>query len=436
MTTKIPSHHIKDIIVTPIAVADPPLLNCVGVHAPYALRIILQVVTEGGVTGISEIPGNKETEDSINSLKSALIGLDIFQPNHILKIVADQLPSKSDVDQRGGAPWDQRIVVHIFSALEVACLDILGKELNCRVSDLLGGTMREQVAFAAYLFYKFKGAGGALGYEEDPAASGWDKARQAEATSRQGIIDQGIAMCKEFGYKSIKLKGGFFPPEKEVEDTLAIYEAFDGEMPLRYDPNAIWSLETGIRYARLFKDKLEYLEDPVRGQKNMAELRKTVDIPLATNMCTTSFKDLPGSISLHSEDIILSDHHFWGGLRSTMELYKICKTFGRGFSMHSNSHLGISLAAMAHIGAALPEFDYEFDTHYPWQNEDVIVGGKIKIEEGCVTLPSGPGLGVEIDQAQLEKLHQNYLNCGLTKRDDEAEMQKIDPNWKVVETRY
>jgi glucarate dehydratase len=94
------------------------------------------------------------------------------------------------------------------------------------------------------------------------------------------------------------------------------------------------------------------------------------------------------------------------------------------------------MAGMAHIGAALPIFDHEFDTHYPWQNEDVIVGGKLKIEEGCVTLPSGPGLGVEIDQAQLQKLHQNYLDCGLTRRDDEAEMQKLDPNWKIVDTRY
>ena len=430
------SHSIKDIIVTPIAVADPPLLNCVGVHAPYALRIILEVVTYGGITGISEIPGNRETEEAIRRLKPDLLGLDVFQPNHILRTVAQKLPDQSNGEDRGGAPWDQRIVVHIFSALEVACLDIMGKELNCRVSDLLGGTMREQVPFAAYLFYKFKGAGGQWGYEMDPNATGWDRARQAEATSTSGIIDQARAMCEAFGYKSIKLKGGFFPPEKEVEDTLAIREAFDGLMPLRYDPNAIWSLETGIKWAKVFRGKLEYLEDPVRGQQNMALLKKEVDIPLATNMCTTSFKDLPGSLQVHSEDIILSDHHFWGGLRSTMELYKICKTFGRGFSMHSNSHLGISMAAMAHIGAALPVFDHEFDTHYPWQNEDVIVGGKLKIEEGCVSLPAGPGLGVEIDRVQLQKLHQNYLDCGLTRRDDEAEMQKLDPNWKIVATRY
>lgn len=433
---KTTSHSIKDIIVTPIAVPDPPLLNCVGVHAPYALRIILEVVTEGGVTGISEIPGNKETEDAILRIRPFLIGLDVFQPNHILDQVRRTIPQDQTREDRGGAPWDQRIVVHIFSALEVACLDILGKELDCRVSDLLGGTMREEVPFAAYLFYKFKGAGGTWGYETDPTATGWDAARQAEAVNTEDLIRQAWEMCRTFGYRSIKLKGGFFPPEKEVEDTLAIRKEFGPEIPLRYDPNAIWSLETGIRWARVFQGQLEYLEDPVRGQDNMARLRKEVDIPLATNMCTTSFQDLPNSLRLHSEDIILSDHHFWGGLRSTMELYRICRTFGRGFSMHSNSHLGISMAAMVHLGAALPEFDHEFDTHYPWQNEDVIVGGKLKIENGCVRLPDRPGLGVEIDRNQLARLHQNYLDCGLTRRDDEAAMQKLDPNWKVVETRF
>src|ERR1044072_474572 len=107
---------------------------------------------------------------------------------------------------------------------------------------------------------------------------------------------------------------------------------------------------------------IEYLEDPARGQENMAKVRQALNIPLATNMCTTSFEDLPGSIALGSEDIILSDHHFWGGLRTSVELARICETFGRGLSMHSNSHLGISLAAMVHLGAAIPRLDYALDT--------------------------------------------------------------------------
>ncbi len=113
-------------------------------------------------------------------------------------------------------------------------------------------------------------------------------------------------------------------------------------------------------------------------QAAMGEVGRRTGIPLATNMCTTSFYDIPGSVQHHSEDIILSDHHFWGGLRSTIELARICQVFGRGLSMHSNSHVGISLAAMAHLAAAIPNLTYACDTHYPWQSDEVIVGGKFQ----------------------------------------------------------
>jgi glucarate dehydratase len=215
-----------------------------------------------------------------------------------------------------------------------------------------------------------------------------------------------------------------------------LHRAFGADVPLRIDPNAVWEVDTAIKYGEMLKGVIEYLEDPVRGQENMAIVGKTLGIPLATNMCTTSFEDIPNSIRLHSEDIILSDHHFWGGLHASMGLAAICSTFGRDLSMHSNSHLGISLAAMVHLGAALPNLRYALDTHYPWQSDEVIVGGRIQFEEGSVRVPEGPGLGVELDRAALAKLHKNYLDCGLTKRDDEIEMQKIQPGWKFKAVRW
>ncbi len=153
-------------------------------------------------------------------------------------------------------------------------------------------------------------------------------------------------------------------------------------------------------------------------------------------MCTTSFEEIPRSIALGSEDIILSDHHFWGGLRASMTLAGICETFGRGLSMHSNSHLGISLAAMVHLGAALPDMTYALDTHYPWQSDEIIMGGRMKFEEGSVMVPTEPGLGVELDRVALAKLHENYKACGLTRRNDEVEMQKVQPGWKFEAVRW
>ena len=63
--------------------------------------------------------------------------------------------------------------------------------------------------------------------------------------------------------------------------------------------------------------------------------------------------------------------------------------------MHSKSHLGISLAAMVHFGAAIPNYKYALDTHYPWQSDEIIIGGRFKFEEGQVALPTGAGLGVD-----------------------------------------
>ena len=427
--------RIKEIHITPIATVDPPLLNAAGLHAPYALRTVLEIVTEDNISGISEIPGTKDIDAALEDSKKLLIGKDVFQLNQIRQILADAF-GKDSVADRGLAPWDQRKLVHIFSAVEVACMDIIGKVTGKPIVDLLGGKMRERVPFSAYLFYKYAGAGGELGFGINPDATGWDAARQKSALNPAEIVAQAQAMCREFGFQSIKLKGGVFEPRQEVDAVFALREALGPDYPIRIDPNALWTVETAIQYGLEMEPVLEYLEDPVRGQENMAKVRKALKTPLATNMCTTSFDEIPRSIELGAEDIILSDHHFWGGLRASMTLVGICETFGRGLSMHSNSHLGISLAAMVHLGAALPNIPYALDTHYPWQSDEIIIGGRLKFEEGAVLVPTEPGLGVELDRVALAKLHENYKACGLTKRNDEIEMQKVQPGWKFQAVRW
>jgi len=427
--------RIKDFIVTPIAVTDPPLLNAAGLHAPYALRTVLELITDDGISGISEIPGNVRTNESLQEACALLIGRDPFGLGAIRQLI-NQHFGENEQEERGLAPWDQRKLVHVFSAIEVACLDIQGKVTGRPVVDLLGGKVRDRVPFSAYLFYKYEGAGGVLDFKTDPNVTGWDAARQAEALTPSQIVDQAKAMCQEFGFKSLKLKGGVFEPQAEVDALFALREAFAPDVPIRFDPNALWKVETAIEYGKKLEPVLEYLEDPVRGQADMARVRNALKIPLATNMCTTSFSEIVTSVTLGSEDIILSDHHFWGGLRASMVLAGICDTFGRDLSMHSNSHLGISLAAMVHLGAALPDFTYALDTHYPWQSEEIILGGRIRFEEGAVQVPDEPGLGVTLDRESLKKLHENFLKCGLTERNDEIEMQKVIPGWKFKSVRW
>jgi len=426
---------ISKVNITPIAIIDPPLLNAAGLHAPYALRTIIEVVTDDNIVGLGEVPGSVSTTSALEEAREVIIGQDPFQLNQIQAALQAHF-GEEGASARGTAPWDKRRIVHVYSAIEVACFDILDKATGRPVCDLLGGRARDRVDFSAYLFYKHEGAGGALGFDTDPTASGWAAARQKAALDPAGVVAQAKAMCDEYGFKSIKLKGGVMPPDEEADAMLALQEAFGPGTPLRLDPNAIWSVETSIRVGKRLQGVLEYYEDPTRGQENMATVGRALDIPLATNMCTTSFGDLPGSVQHHSEDIILSDHHFWGGLRASVELARICRTFGRGLSMHSNSHVGISLAAMAHLAAATPNLTYACDTHYPWQSEEVILGGRIPFDDGAVVISNEPGLGIELDRVALAKLHQQYLDCGLTERNDEIEMQKVVPGWTFQAQRW
>ncbi|MEY4938733.1 MAG: hypothetical protein RIQ93_468 [Verrucomicrobiota bacterium] len=427
--------RITEMHITPVALGDPPLLNAAGLHAPYCLRTVVEIVTDNGLTGLAEVPGSAATNAKLEAARSVVMGLDPLNWHQLRAALRSHFGTEGAA-ARGDKPWDQRALVQVESAFDVACLDLEGKAFGVPVATLLGGVVRERVPYSAYLFYKYEGAGGALAFGADPAARGWAAARQKAALDPAGVVAQARAMVQEFGFKSIKLKGGCFEPAQEVAAMKALREAFGPGVPLRLDPNALWSVETGITHGRQLEGVLEYLEDPVRGQAGMAAVRAAVKLPLATNMCTTSFEDLPGSARTGSEDIILTDHHYWGGLRASMELAAHCRTFGRGVSMHSNNHGGISLAAMTHLGAAMPNLTHALDTHYPWQSEEFIVGGRIQIEEGCVKLPKGPGLGVELDRPALARAHENFKRCGLQERNDEIEMQKKVPGWKFSATRW
>lgn len=426
---------IAEMHVTPIALGDPPLLNAAGLHAPWCLRTIVEIVTDNGLTGLAEVPGSAAINEKLEGAKAVAIGRDPLNW-HALRAALRAHFGTEQSAARGDKPWDQRALVQVESALDVACLDLAGKAFDLPVATLLGGIVRDRVPYSAYLFYKYEGAGGRLEFGTDPRATGWDAGRQRAALDPAGIVAQAEAMVKEFGFESIKLKGGVFEPAQEVAAIKALREAFGPKVPLRLDPNALWTVETSIKWGRELEGVLEYLEDPARGQDGMAAVRRALKMPLATNMCTTSFADLPGSVRHESEDVVLTDHHFWGGLHGSMELAAWCRIHGRGVSMHSNNHAGISLAAMTHLGAAMPNLSYALDTHYPWQSEEIIVGGRIKFDRGCVVLPKGPGLGVELDRAAVARAHENFKRCGLKERNDEIEMQKKVPGWKFAATRW
>lgn len=409
--------------ITPVAFADPPLLNTVGVHQPYALRAIVQLDTDAGLVGLGETYADTRHLARLRAAADAITGLDVFALNAIRATIADRLAGDDAAVGTAGMITTASAVDQVLSPFEVACLDVQGHATGRPVSDLLGGRVRDAVPFSAYLFYKWAAHPG-----REPDSWG-------EALDPEGIVAQAARMIDEYGFTAIKLKGGVFPPDEEMKAIEALRRAFPNH-PLRLDPNAAWTPQTSVKVAAGLAGILEYLEDPTPGIEGMAEVAAQSPMPLATNMCVVAFDQLAPAVAARSVGVVLSDHHYWGGLHRSRLLAGICDTFGLGLSMHSNSHLGISLAAMVHLAGATPNLTYACDTHWPWKTEDVVKPGVLSIRDGAVAVPTTPGLGVEIDDDALAALHEQYVTCGIRDRDDTGYMQSIEPTFEAASPRW
>ena len=121
--------RIAQMVVTPISIGDPPLRNSAGLHAPFALRTIVELISEDGVSGISEIPGSDATTQALRDAAQVVIGRDPYELTGLEQALGDRFSVDSQ-DRRGLQPWDQRRLVHMLSALEVACLDLIGRSTD------------------------------------------------------------------------------------------------------------------------------------------------------------------------------------------------------------------------------------------------------------------------------------------------------------------
>lgn len=419
--------RISSIDITPVAFADPPLLNVVGVHEPFALRSIIRVHTDDGITGLGESYGDAQHLARLHAAADDLLGADPFNTHSLRLSVRDTMARDTVAGGHGmsGMVTGSATADRVLSPFEVAALDIQGQALGLPVSTLLGGAIRTHVEYSGYLFYKWANHVG-----DGPDLWG-------PALTPDDLVSQAHHMIDEYGFRSLKLKGGVFPPEEEIAAIEALHAAFP-DTPLRLDPNGAWTVETSIRVGKAIEGKVEYLEDPTPGRKNMAEVRRQVSTPLATNMCVVSFADIPDAMQKSSVDIILADHHFWGGLRRSQHLASHCETFALRMSMHSNSHLGISLAAMTHLAAATPNIDYACDTHWPWRpaDQDVVALDSFSFDSGHLSVPTAPGLGVTIDEDLLQERHEAYLHTDIRERNDTAYMQSVSPDFDPSTPRW
>jgi glucarate dehydratase len=365
-----------------------PILSAYGVSYPARLRSILQLITDDGLTGIGEtgpsaltrIGHHDMSAHLLDQMRSFVEGRDPF---HFEDILRDLGYSADSV------------------AIEMACLDIIGKATGRRVAELLGGCdPPSSLPISGYSFLRLP----------DREGKG--------AVTEQSWVESTVRQVEQYGFSTIKLKLGVCRPELEIDISRELRTRLP-RTAIRVDPNGAWTVATAVRVMRRLEElDLEYVEDPVKDSPlglaqdilsgrsvdvaGLRRLRMSSRVPLCADNCYR-LDLLRELIRSDAVDVVLGDVFGCGGLRRTIRWFEAAQLFHLGTGMHSGTEIGIGQAAKLHVTAALGGLDHPMDAIYPEYVDDVLAGGPLRIGNGRMDLPRGPGLGVELDPEKLEK---------------------------------
>ncbi len=426
--------------VIPVAGYDSMLMTLSGAHAPVFTRNIVILTDSMGHEGIGEIHGGDYALSFLKNLIPLVEGRQIGAYRHILQDVH----AIYDNTRNGGDDLQTldisklKFVVKTEWALECALLDLFGQFLGLPMAELLGeGKQRDEVEILGYLFYvsdKAKAEDAPLKYiDESSSKDAWFRLRRETILTPERIVEEAAAVKEKYGVTNFKLKGGVLSGKEELEALKALRKAFP-EARINIDPNGAWSLSEAIELAREMKGLVTYVEDPCgqedgfSGREIMREFKNATNLPVATNMIATNWRQLYHTVIESACDIILADPHFWG-FDGTIRMSQLLKPWGLTWGIHSNNHFDITLAAFAQVGASAVGNIAPLDTHWIWQDGQNLLLDTPEIRGGKIILPGAPGLGVHINRARLEEANRLYESLASHDRNDAEYMQYLIPNW-------
>lgn len=279
-----------------------------------------------------------------------------------------------------------------FAPIEIACWDIAGKALDKPIYELLGGSTAPSQTTR----------------QRNPTPGEIDPVDVAYCV---GILppDESRTHARrahEDGYTVLKTKAGR-DWKQDVERIIAMDDEVNGQLDFRLDPNQGWRLDEAIRVAETLADAgvyLQYLEQPIRvdAHESLAKLRERTSQPIGPNEDTYIAHNLRRLIEKGALDVAVVDMTPAGGIAGLRQLAAIADDAGVPMAHHCALDLGIRTAAVLHAVTGIPGFSLPPDTvYYGW--EDDIIENPLTIEDGSMTVPDGPGLGVTVDESKLAK---------------------------------
>lgn len=434
------SPRITRMEVIPVAGYDSMLMTLSGAHAPCFTRNLVILEDTAGHTGLGEIHGGDYTCDCLNAVKPIVVGQPVACYRQILQRI-HQLSRPEGDDGEGIQTLDIRklkFVVKSEWAIECAMLDLMGQFAGVPMCQLLGeGQQRHEVEMLGYLFYvsdksRYNGPGPAY-LDESHSADPWFRLRRQEMLTPDRIVEQAQALQQRYGFANFKLKGGVLAGETEMETLRALKKAFPTAR-INIDPNGAWTLAEAIRLCRPMRGILTYVEDPCgpesgySGREILREFKNATQLPVATNMVATDWRQFFHTISQNACDIILADPHFWG-FDGAVRMSQLLDAWGLTWGVHSNNHFDITLAAFAQVGAAAVGEPAPLDTHWIWQDGQDLLEDTPRILNGKLQVPEGPGLGVHLRWDRVRQANGLYNRLPSHDRNDATAMQSLIPGW-------
>ena len=266
------------------------------------------------------------------------------------------------------------------SVIEMALHDALGRARGKPAHDLLGGKRRGRIAVLRMV--------------------GTGKGTAADVADAQ--------RGRSEGYVAFKIKVGVAGPREDAERTRGICEALAGNASLLLcaDANQGWTPDQAVEYVRAVEDTaLAYFEQPVAAHDvgGMVRVARASRIPIGCDEGLHSLDDLKrhheagaaGGFSLKTIKL--------GGMQPVMDAGRLCEKLGMKVNLASKmAETGVSTAALLHLAAALPAVDWGVGLSSHYLTDDVLKQ-PFTVADGHVSVPSGPGLGVEVDEAKVRR---------------------------------
>jgi galactonate dehydratase len=354
--------------------------------------LLIRIETDEGILGWGECHTLLDRERSIaayvDHIRNYLIGRNPINIKHFTTVMYEDY-----VDKQRSMDYFSAI-----SGIELALWDIVGKWLNTPVYNLLGGSCRDKIKVYANGW--------------------WEDSRTPEefANKATEVVESGFKALKFYPFDGLGLKETYTRKQQlqlAIERVRAVREAVGPDVDLMIDVYRILSPLNAIRAAQML-EKFEpfWYEEPIASDSidDLADVRRNINIPIVTGETLYTKSDFRQVFEKRAADIINPDV-CCSGILELKEIAAMAEPYEVTVSPHNYNSNTIGLAASLHVSACIPNFlILEYFVHFKVRSDEISVG-PFNVEDGYISLPEGPGLGVEINEEALSRYpYRDFVN--------------------------